>query len=62
MIKTRISLFIHKLTFSLHYLSKYSVTSRKTYAPFTRQELGHRVLYKRYTEQFKLHFTDVHKS
>ena len=33
-----------------------------TYAHFTRQELKNRILYKRYTEQFKLHFTDIHKS
>ena len=28
-----------------------------------RQELEHKILYRsRYTEQFKLHFTDKHKS
>ena len=32
------------------------------YANFTRQKLEHRILYRRYTEQFKLHFTDIHKS
>ena len=32
------------------------------YADFSRQELEQRVLYRRYTEQFKLHFTDLRKS
>ena len=32
------------------------------YAYFTRQELEHRILYRRNTEQFKLHFTDIQKS
>ena len=32
------------------------------YAHFTRQELEHKILYRRYTEQFKLHFTDIRKS
>ena len=32
------------------------------YAHFTRRELEHNILYRRYTEQFKLHFTDIHKS
>ena len=35
---------------------------KKTYAHFIRQELEHRILYRWYTEQFKLHFTDMHKS
>ena len=35
----------------------------KMYAYFIRQELEHKILYRsRYTEQFKLHFTDKHKS
>ena len=28
---------------------------------FTRQELEHRILYRRYAEQFKLHFRDIQK-
>ena len=32
------------------------------YAHFTWRELEHNILYRRYTEQFKLHFTDIHKS
>ena len=55
-----------KLSCSLHYLYilyLYSVTKKKkTYAHFTRQEIEHKLLYRRYAEQFKLHFTYIRKS
>ena len=54
------------LCISLHlaYIIYQNIQShkKKTYAHFTRQELEHRILYRWYTEEFKLHFTDIHKS
>ena len=44
----------------LHYLSKYSVTERKNVRTFWSTRTQHTILYRRCTEQFKLHFTDIH--
>ena len=61
MIKT-VSVYLY-LSLHLAYIIYQNIQSqRKTYAHFTRQELEHRILYRRYTEQFKLHFTDIHNS
>ena len=60
-----VEVYLH-LTFNLHYLLLFTLIfshiKKNVYEHFTRQELEQRILYRRYTEQFKLHFTDIHKS
>ena len=51
-------LFKHKLKFSLRYISKYSVTKKNER---TFHSTRTRTQNLEYTEQFKLHFTDIHR-